>query len=410
MAGRGHVHLAGERAGVPPPDVDRLDGAALGEAVEVLHERGRVAPAVLPEVDERGYQVVAAPRDERLADRLGRLRAVDLRGVEDAARVEVFPLRLGGLQIGVHLAGRQWLLGQIAEDVVDGVNVRDAALADLRRAVGYVSQDIYLFDGTVRENLLYGAFDASEAEMLAAARDAEVDSFARDLPDGYDTRIGERGVKLPGGQRQRISIARAMLQDPRILVLDEATSAVDTETERAVQRALARPSGGRTTLVVAHRLSTVRGADTLLVLEDGRVTERGSHDELLAEGGKYATLGTVMAILAALLVRALVLALDFDLGVAATGQTPLVVGPIVGFTLFAATGAAVVYAALVRLTERPVRNFAVTAATFFAVMVGPLATVAPAQGVTTVRLAVPFVLHVVVAVPLVAFLVGSVRP
>jgi ATP-binding cassette subfamily B protein len=178
---------------------------------------------------------------------------------------------------------------------VDGVDVRDASLADLRRAVGYVSQDVYLFDGTVRENLLYGAFDATEAEMLAAARDAEVDAFARDLPDGYDTRIGERGVKLSGGQRQRISIARAMLQDPRILVLDEATSAVDTETERAIQRALARLSEGRTTLVVAHRLSTVRDADTILVLEGGRVTERGSHEALLALGGKYAALWAVQA-------------------------------------------------------------------------------------------------------------------
>jgi ATP-binding cassette subfamily B protein len=178
---------------------------------------------------------------------------------------------------------------------VDGVDVRDASLADLRRAVGYVSQDVYLFDGTVRENLLYGAFDATEAEMLAAARDAEVDGFARDLPDGYDTRIGERGVKLSGGQRQRISIARAMLQDPRILVLDEATSAVDTETERAIQRALARLSEGRTTLVIAHRLSTVRDADTILVLEDGRVTERGSHADLLELGGKYAALWSVQA-------------------------------------------------------------------------------------------------------------------
>jgi ATP-binding cassette subfamily B protein len=178
---------------------------------------------------------------------------------------------------------------------LDGVDVRDASLADLRRAVGYVSQDVYLFDGTVRENLRYGAFDVSEDEMLAAARDAEVDSFARDLPDGYDTRIGERGVKLSGGQRQRISIARAMLQDPSILVLDEATSAVDTETERAIQRALARLSEGRTTLVVAHRLSTVRDADTILVLEDGRVTERGSHVDLLELGGKYAALWSVQA-------------------------------------------------------------------------------------------------------------------
>jgi ATP-binding cassette subfamily B protein len=178
---------------------------------------------------------------------------------------------------------------------VDGVDVRDTRLGDLRRAVGYVSQDVYLFDGTVRENLVYGAFDATEAEMLAAARAAEVDEFARDLLDGYDTRIGERGVKLSGGQRQRISVARAMLQDPRILVLDEATSAVDTETERAIQRALDRLTEGRTTLVIAHRLSTVRGADTILVVEDGRVTERGSHDDLLREEGRYASLWSVQA-------------------------------------------------------------------------------------------------------------------
>jgi ATP-binding cassette subfamily B protein len=178
---------------------------------------------------------------------------------------------------------------------VDGIDVREASLTDLRRAVGYVSQDVYLFDGTVRENLVYGAFDTTEEEMLAAARAAEVDEFAHDLPEGYDTRIGERGVKLSGGQRQRISIARAMLHDPQILVLDEATSAVDTETERAIQRALDRLTEGRTTVVIAHRLSTVREADTILVVEEGRVVERGSHADLLAAGGRYASLWSVQA-------------------------------------------------------------------------------------------------------------------
>ncbi|QCJ45952.1 ABC transporter ATP-binding protein [Haloprofundus sp. MHR1] len=178
---------------------------------------------------------------------------------------------------------------------LDGVDVRDATLDSLRRAVGYVSQDVYLFDGTVRENLVYGAFDATEAEMVAAARAAEAHEFVSELPEGYDTRIGERGIKLSGGQRQRLSIARAMLQDPDVLVLDEATSAVDTETELLIQRALTRLTENRTTLVIAHRLSTIRRADQILVLEGGRVVERGTHDELVSLGGLYATLWGVQA-------------------------------------------------------------------------------------------------------------------
>ena len=178
---------------------------------------------------------------------------------------------------------------------IDGVDVRDLALSDLRRAVGYVGQDVYLFDGTVRENLRYGAFDATETELIAAARAAEAHGFVRALPDGYDTRIGERGVKLSGGQRQRLSIARAMLQDPAILVLDEATSAVDTETELYIQRALDALTRGRTTVVIAHRLSTIREADAILVLDDGRVVERGTHAELVDAGGLYATLWGIQA-------------------------------------------------------------------------------------------------------------------
>jgi ATP-binding cassette subfamily B protein len=173
---------------------------------------------------------------------------------------------------------------------IDGVDVRDARLADLRDAVGYVSQDVFLFDGTVRENIRYGSFDATDEEVVAAATAAEAHGFVLDLPDGYDTRVGERGVKLSGGQRQRLSIARAMLQAPEILVLDEATSAVDTATELAIQRGLARLTEGRTTLVVAHRLSTVRDADQILVLEGGHVAERGTHDELIDLGGRYAAL------------------------------------------------------------------------------------------------------------------------
>ncbi|WP_435335161.1 ABC transporter ATP-binding protein [Haloarchaeobius sp. TZWWS8] len=178
---------------------------------------------------------------------------------------------------------------------VDGHDVREVSLDSLRDSVGYVSQDVFLFDGTVRENIAYGSFDASEEDVVAAAKAAEAHEFITDLADGYDTRIGERGVKLSGGQRQRLSLARAMLQDPAILVLDEATSAVDTETELYIQRALRRLTTERTTFVIAHRLSTVRHADQILVVDDGRVVEQGSHDDLVEQGGLYATLWGVQA-------------------------------------------------------------------------------------------------------------------
>ncbi len=178
---------------------------------------------------------------------------------------------------------------------VDGVDVRDLALDSLRSNVGYVSQDVFLFDGTVAENVRYGSFDATDEGVVAAAKLAEAHAFVENLPEKYDTRVGERGVKLSGGQRQRIAIARAMLQDPAILVLDEATSAVDTETELLIQRGLARLTADRTTLVIAHRLSTVKNADLILVVDDGAVVERGTHDELLAEDGLYATLWNVQA-------------------------------------------------------------------------------------------------------------------
>ncbi|PSQ21166.1 multidrug ABC transporter ATP-binding protein [Halobacteriales archaeon QS_8_65_32] len=160
----------------------------------------------------------------------------------------------------------------------------------LRGVVGYVSQDAYLFDATVRENLAYGAFDATHADLIEAARAAEAHEFIERLPEGYDTRVGERGVKLSGGQRQRLALARAMLRDFVIVVLDEATSAVDTETEAAIQRSLARLTADRTTFVIAHRLSTVREADRVFVIEDGQVTERGTHEELLEASGLYASL------------------------------------------------------------------------------------------------------------------------
>ncbi len=175
--------------------------------------------------------------------------------------------------------------GQI---LVDGRDVRDVTLSSLRLQIGLVQQDVFLFTGTVQENILYGNPSASEQEMVEAAKKAQIHDFILSLPDGYNTYVGERGVKLSGGQKQRISIARVFLKNPPILILDEATSALDTTTEQEIQEALMELSKDRTTLIIAHRLSTIRHADQIIVLTDGDIQEQGTHKELLARGGLYA--------------------------------------------------------------------------------------------------------------------------
>ncbi len=177
--------------------------------------------------------------------------------------------------------------------LLDGIDIRQLRLRDLRSAIGLVSQDVFLFHGTVRENIAYGTFAASMEDIVAAATIAEAHEFIESLPNGYDTIVGERGQKLSGGQRQRLSIARAVLKDPPVLILDEATSSVDNETEAAIQRSLERIAVGRTTIVIAHRLSTVRNADRTFVLERGQVIEAGRHEELVQAQGVYALLWRV---------------------------------------------------------------------------------------------------------------------
>nr|WP_263858306.1 ATP-binding cassette domain-containing protein [Waterburya agarophytonicola] len=176
---------------------------------------------------------------------------------------------------------------------LDGRNIKDIVLWDLRRGIGLVSQDVFLFHGTVRENISYGSPDATLTQIVEAATIAEAEEFINELPQGYDTVVGERGQKLSGGQKQRIAIARAILKDPPILILDEATSAVDNETEAAIARSLEKITQNRTTIAIAHRLSTIRHADCIYVMDYGQLIERGTHEELLAKNGIYANLWRV---------------------------------------------------------------------------------------------------------------------
>jgi ATP-binding cassette subfamily B protein len=171
---------------------------------------------------------------------------------------------------------------------IDNIDIRNIKMESLRRHIGIVQQDVYIFTGSFRENILYGNPQATEEELIAAAKRANIHDFIISLPDGYDTLLGERGIRLSGGQKQRISIARVFLKNPPILILDEATSALDNESERKIQQAITDLSTGRTVLVIAHRLSTIRNADEIIVIEDGKIAERDTHENLLALNGTYA--------------------------------------------------------------------------------------------------------------------------
>ncbi len=195
----------------------------------------------------------------------------------------------GGKTTICHLLPRFYLRdsGRIS---IGGVDINDVASTTLREKIAVVQQDVFLFSGSIRDNIMYGSPDKTEEDMLLAAKRANIHDFVCTLPNGYDTEVGERGVKLSGGQKQRVSIARAFLKNPPILILDEATSALDNMTEMQIQSALSKLAKGRTTLVVAHRLSTVKNADEILVLTDGKITERGTHEQLVKSGGLYAEL------------------------------------------------------------------------------------------------------------------------
>jgi ATP-binding cassette subfamily B protein len=248
--------------------------------------------------------VADAPDAKRLAEGPGHVRFEGVRFGYDARRpiLDGFDLDLPAgctlAVVGGTGAGKSTLVRLLCRfyDVeagrilIDGQDVRDVTQASLRGAIGVVPQDTVLFNDTIGANIAYGRPGASQAEIERAAETAQIKGFIEGLPDGWATLVGERGLKLSGGEKQRVAIARMVLKDPRLLVLDEATSALDTVTERALQTAIRQITRGRTSLVIAHRLSTVVDADRLVVMEAGRVVESGTHAQLLAQGGRYAHL------------------------------------------------------------------------------------------------------------------------
>ncbi len=213
------------------------------------------------------------------------LKEVNL-NIQEGEKVALVGPSGGGKTTICHLLPRFYNLtsGSIK---IDGVNIGDVTFDSLRRNIGIVQQDVFLFNGSMKENILYGKLDATDEEVVMAAKQANIHEYIMTLPNKYDTQIGERGVKLSGGQKQRLSIARVFLKNPAILVLDEATSALDNTTEILIQEALDELAKGRTTLVVAHRLSTIKNADSIVVISDGEIKERGSHDDLMNSGNIY---------------------------------------------------------------------------------------------------------------------------
>ena len=215
------------------------------------------------------------------------LENVSLR-IEKGAKMALVGPSGGGKTTICHLIPNFYRLGDNDGSIlIDGVDIRKITMESLRRCIGIVQQDVFLFAGTIRENIAYGCLEATDEQIIDAAKKANLHEFVTGLPDGYDTEIGERGIKLSGGQKQRVSIARVFLKNPSILILDEATSALDNTTELLIQQSLDELCKGRTTIVVAHRLSTIRNADRIAVVTGGRITEYGTHDELMNRNGMY---------------------------------------------------------------------------------------------------------------------------